>query len=286
VSSGTGWTGQGLPPMAEARLRRFAESPVRSSLLSVPAAVAIDSVGFDPVGEVMGSAVMQISWRGWGCGYFPNRPNSAAKVVGSSSRASGFAPYLQAVLRGYRSALSRLVAEAGAMNADGVVGIAWLARELGGDNHEYMAIGTAVRARSRVRPARLFTTDLDGPDFAALLIGGWVPVALEVAMEMAIRHDDAYTELHEQRRYANVEIYGHTELAQYVRAGARQKLARQLSVSGADGVVVTTLDFDIREAYPSGHKDHVAEARIFGTSIAAFRRGAQPPPAPLPMLVL
>ncbi len=178
-------------------MRRFTESPVHSSLLTVPAAVAIDSVGFDPVGEVMGAAVMQMGWSGYGrLRYYEVLGQATAAKVVRLDRASGAASARtsEVVLGGYRLALSRLVAEATAMQADGIVGITWSTRHLGDDIHEYTAMGTAVRARSRVRPEKPFTTDLDGPDFAALLIGGWVPVALEVAMEMAIRHDDAYTE--------------------------------------------------------------------------------------------
>src|SRR3979411_979611 len=70
-ASMTTWDGKGLPPAAEARMRRFQASPVRTSLLSVPAAVSIDAVGLDPVGEVMGCIVEQIGWAGYGgCGYY------------------------------------------------------------------------------------------------------------------------------------------------------------------------------------------------------------------------
>jgi hypothetical protein len=288
----TSWTGKGLPPSAQARMERFATSPVHSSLFSVPAAVAVDSVGFDAVGDAMGSAVIRISWAGTGsCGYFsPSGRPVAAKVYGSSSRWGGFGPYTNAVLNGYRLALSRLVAEASAMHADGIVGIKLATNHLGENDHEYTAIGTAVRARSRVRPERPFTTDLDGRDFAALLIGGWVPVALEIAMEMAIRHDDAFTEQQERRSYgsaSNVEIDGHTELARYVRATARQKLMTQISASRAEGIVVSSLDFSIWASHGvAAHRDHLAEARIFGTSIVSFRPAAKRPPTPLTMLVL
>jgi uncharacterized protein YbjQ (UPF0145 family) len=267
-------------------MRRFTESPVHSSLLSVRAAVSIDSVGFDPVGEVMGAAVMQLGWTGTaGCGHYLGA--GAAKVYGSNSQWGGFGPYIKVVLAGYRLAMSRLVAEAAAMHADGIVGIKIATRHLGDDDHEYTAMGTAVRARSRVRPDQPFTTDLDGPDVTALLIGGWVPVSLEIAMEMAIRHDDGVTRSQESfRSRTNVEISGHTELAQYVRNAVRQRLASQVRSSGADGLVVSRFDFSIRGSSLGGHLDHVAEALVFGNSIASFRRGEKRPPPPLSMLVL
>jgi hypothetical protein len=288
----TAWTGKGLPPTAEARMRRFAESPVHSSLFSVPAAVAVESVGFDPVGEVMGCAVMQVGWAGGGCGYYSvlGQRQQPAQVIGSGSRWNGFGPYLQGVLGGYRLALNRLVTEASAMQADGIIGIRLGTRHFDEGAREYTAIGTAVRARSRVRPERPFTTDLDGPDFASLLIGGWVPVALEMAMDMAIRHDDFATRQQERQLFrssVNVEIDGHTELAQYVRSSVRTKLASQIGASRADGVVISTLDFRMWAHHEGGeHTDHIAESRIVGTSIVSFRRGSKSPPAPLTMLVL
>ena len=41
---------------------------------------------------------------------------------------------------------------------------------------EFKVIGTAVRARGTVRPARPFTTHLDGQGFAKLLAAGWRPM--------------------------------------------------------------------------------------------------------------
>ncbi|MDT7635339.1 MAG: hypothetical protein QOI50_7269, partial [Pseudonocardiales bacterium] len=65
------WDGRGLPPVAAARVARFASGGLRTSLLSVPGAAGVESVGLRPVGEVMGCIVQHIGFAGWqGCGYY------------------------------------------------------------------------------------------------------------------------------------------------------------------------------------------------------------------------
>jgi hypothetical protein len=67
----TQWDGRGLPPVAAERMKRFARSGLRTSLLTVPGALGIQAAGFEPVGEVMGCIVEHIGWSGFGgCGYF------------------------------------------------------------------------------------------------------------------------------------------------------------------------------------------------------------------------
>src|SRR3954469_21352003 len=67
-----GWDGRGLPPVARARVERAAADGVRTSLLSADGLAGLEVAGFDAVGEVLGTTVMQIGWRGWGgCGWQP-----------------------------------------------------------------------------------------------------------------------------------------------------------------------------------------------------------------------
>jgi uncharacterized protein YbjQ (UPF0145 family) len=287
------WDGRGLPPAAAARVERFGSAALRTSLLSVPAAVSIESVGFDTVGEVMGCQVQQIGWAGfagcgmWGAGYGYAGP--ALQVQSSSYRFSGYGPYVQAVTGGYTTALHRMLLEASALNADGVVGVALSRKQLGGQATEFVALGTAVRARSRIRPKVPFTTDLPGTDFAKLLMGGWTPVSLQLAMEIAIRHDDYRTQAQAGTTWwnsQNVEVSGYTELVQHTRALAREKFARNTASTGADGSVVSELSLRMWAIEPNeGHTDHVAEALITGTAIAHFgRRPSSPASSTLPIL--
>jgi hypothetical protein len=51
-----------LPPVARARVDRFAGSGLRTSLLTVPGAVGVEAAGLTPIGEVMGCIVERMGW--------------------------------------------------------------------------------------------------------------------------------------------------------------------------------------------------------------------------------
>lgn len=273
----TDWNGSGLPPVAAQRIARAASSGVRTSLLSAPAALGLGSVGLDPVGEVMGVIVEHVGWQGFtGCGvtygFGGARLTNQSRTIGTrDSRWAAFRPYADAIRRGYSTALSRLLQEAVALGADGVVGIRLQVEQLGGAR-EFSALGTAVRARSAARPARPFTTDLAGTDVAKLIMSGWVPSRLLVAFEVAIRHDDWQT-TGLVRSWANAEVRSYTELTQHVRDIVRSDIRRQLATGGADGFVSSAIDLRVSEIEPGeNHRDHVAEALMVGTAVAGFRR--------------
>src|SRR5947208_2294450 len=102
----TAWDGRGLPPAAAARVRRAAETRVRSSLLSAPAAAALVGVGLEPVGEVMGCVVMHLGWSGRGCTAYNSWGgglNNAGYVPPSFSGqgSNSYGPYVHAVHQGY-----------------------------------------------------------------------------------------------------------------------------------------------------------------------------------------
>ena len=286
----TSWDGNGLPPAAAARLQRAATSNLKTSMLSVPSAAGLDTVGLEPVGEVLGCIVQSIGFQGWGgCGSW-NSPYGAytARVVSSRDRWSGFGPYVAALDNGYGTALSRLLAEAQALGADGVVGIRFTVANLPNNAVEFAALGTAVRARSRTRPLFPFTTDLPGTDVAKLLLAGWTPVAVKIGIEVAVRHDDLQTRTQAGSRFfntANVEVNGYTDLVQHTRAFARDRLHYEIGSVGADGAVVSDMTLRIWEVEPSdGHRDHVAEATITGTALAQFHRGRRAPTSSLTVL--
>jgi hypothetical protein len=137
-----------------------------------------------------------------------------------------------------------------------------------------MALGTAIRARSRTRPTTPFSTELPGTDFAKLVLSGWIPVALQYGLEVAIRHDDYRTQTQAGSRLfntTNVEVSGYTELVQHTRAAARDKLAAKIAAAGADGGVISSSTLKMWQIEPAdGHTDHVAESMVLGTAIAAF----------------
>lgn len=271
-----------LPPSGRRRLHRVAQTVARTSLLSVPAAAGLASVGLEPVGDVMGATVMTLNHRAYGgaCGYPHGRPPVVR--LGGGSRWSGTAPYLSALRRGYGVALRRLLDEATTGGGDGVVGIGLSVTSAGdGAVTDFLAVGTAVRARSADRPASIFYTDLPGPDVAKLMSAGWVPVALHVACEVGVRHDD-WTTLAQanpaRSDRVNVEVGGYTELVHAVRASVRTKLRGKLSAAGADGGLLSGLETADWHLSCGAASDHLVRCVAIGTSIARFDAHRRPPP--------
>lgn len=287
----------GLPQVAMDRIARAAASGVRTSLLSVPSAFSARAVGLSPIGEVMGCIVQHIGWQGWaGCGYWGgNSPYSTGYGNPQSTTFGGFRPYVDSVRHGYDAALQRLSTEAQMLGADGVIDVRITVTPLGRDNHEFVALGSAVRLGSErtgigTIPKALptpFLANLPGADVAKLMLNGWMPSSIVYGIALAVRHDDwlTYTQL---RNWQNAEVSGVTELANQVRHQARQVVTAQAGQKGAGGVLITGTTMRIWEQEPGeGHRDHLAEARMFGTGIVQFPRpGVRARPKPLTFLPL
>ena len=269
-----GWDGRGLPPVARARVDRAAADGVRTSLLSAGGAAGLEVAGFEVVGEVLGTTVMQIGWSGYGgCGWQTGLGAFAPAVSGRSPW-SGYAPYVKAVRQGRDTALSRLLQEAAALGADGVVGVRFTDERMDATKREFMALGTAVRSRGRQRPAAPFTTELGGQDVAKLLAAGWVPVGMAYGIAVAVRHDDWRTQRQNSVWAGNNEVTGYTELLNHTRADARRDFTARAGRLGADAALLSALwsrmwPVEIGE----NHTDHVAECVLTGTAIASFRPG-------------
>jgi uncharacterized protein YbjQ (UPF0145 family) len=283
----TTWDGRGLPPAAAARVARAAQTHVRSSLLSSPAAAALLDVGLEPVGEVMGCVVMHLGWSGWGCSAYTRWASATnygyVPAQFSGQGATAYQPYVRAVYNGYEQALRRLLLEAQALGADGAVGIRWTQQRVDGvGNREFVALGTAVRARSTARPAHLFSTDLAGEDVAKLMLSGWMPVGLSVGISVGMKHDDYYTRAQASSyRSGNNEVTGYTELVHGVRSDARAQFAWRAARQGGDNSIVSRITLDTWANESNDHRDHVAQCFIIGTSLASFgapdqRRTARP----------
>jgi uncharacterized protein YbjQ (UPF0145 family) len=262
------WDGRGLPPVASARVERFASSGLRTSLLSVPAAVGIETAGFTPIGEVMGCTVQNVS---------------PLLGIGGTMGSLSMEPYAASLRQGYDTALDRLKQEAVAIGADGVVGITFTTTNVTDSAREYVALGTAVRAETTQRPGRLFTTELAGQDAAKLLMSGWVPVA--VAIGIAVLAEYAYNT---QQQLAgmwttNFEVESYTRLITRVRSTARGALAGKIKKAGADGAIVSQLGLD---TWRLGEVAVAARSILIGTAVTRFHRGPVSRPATLTMLPL
>ncbi|MGW6687075.1 heavy metal-binding domain-containing protein [Streptomyces sp. NPDC054961] len=259
------------------------------SALSSGEFAAIRGVGFEPAGQVLGTAVFTIGYSGaWGCpGVWPAEGDTKA----SPSR---WAPSLSQLARtmyaARRLALARAVAECRTLGGDGIVGVRLSIGEFPAGGVEFTVRGTAVRARSRIRPRAPFTSHLGGQDFAKLLHAGWVPTGLAFGIGLATRHDDWRTSRRIRWTAGNQEVDGYTQLVGRVRREAREQLAVDAAKNGGDGVVVDDVRLTVGEyeCPQFGYtRDLTAEAVFVGTSIARFGRSERPAgPGPLTIMRL
>jgi uncharacterized protein YbjQ (UPF0145 family) len=300
-----------LPLQAQWRIneqrhqRDAGEAGAFTSALSVQEFAAIRSVGFTPVGQVLGSAVYNVGWSYSGCGYVGGFGYSryGSNAGGFSGMGMGYGggwspapvvdvPAVRQLLEQARHrAVERMRVEAGGLGGDGVVGVRLSVRSFYGNGLEFMAIGTAVRADGAKRPKQPFTSDLSGQDFAKLLRSGWVPVDLVQGVGAVIRHDD-WAQRMQQSSWVNQEMVGSTQLVTAARSAARDSIAQDAAKRGAHTIVLQQMQLNIFEARcayggEDAH-DHLADAFLWGTAIVPVSRSAEPVPvhAPLPMLRL
>jgi uncharacterized protein YbjQ (UPF0145 family) len=259
----------GLPPAAVERLNRAARSGVRTSLLSASSAAAIKAVGLEPVGEVMGCTVRSMVPR-----YQTYAPGYGANSIAQ--------PYLDAVQTGYTTAVSRMREEARALGADGVIGIRLSTDELG-SGVEFLAMGTAVRAQSTVRPKSLFTTTLSGGDVAKLMTSGWVPAQLVWVASAYAVFTGYDTQFQMSFAAGNTEVGSYTAMINRVRAGARRRFHEALGSVRADGGVVSDMTLSTWEP---GERLLAALATVTGTAIAQFHRTGPTPARTLTVMPL
>jgi uncharacterized protein YbjQ (UPF0145 family) len=290
------WSGSGLPPAAAERMAEVRASGTWTSALSTGEFAAIRSVGFEPVGQVMGSAVYHIgrSSRYWGyhdclfpgAGYGYSFGNVGTAPVAVSGKGSPAAALVAVFESARRAALGRMTAECTALGGDGVVSAALTMAPFAAQPNclEFKVIGTAVRAQGSVRPRHPFTSHLDGQGFAKLVSSGWVPVELLVGMSIGVRHDDYRTQS-QTYSWQNVEVTGWSQLVHEVRADARRQLQLQGAKQGGDGVIMAASELRIwresclraRNRNNSEQEDHVAESTMVGTTVARFASRSEPP---------
>lgn len=258
-----------------------------SSALSTEEFAAIKSVGFEPVGQVLGAAVYNLGYRGgYGCpsySYFGSYSRFATgwsgsqgqtTSVSSSGSGSAYAPLVQTLYAARRTAIGRMAAECAQLGGHGVVGVSLTIGNFPAGGLEFKAIGTAVRAPGTMPLRRPFTSDVSGQDFAKLIADGVVPVGLALGISIGARHDDWLTRNQASRWMSgNTEVSGYTDLINKTRHDARDQLRQDVRDLGAEGVVIQRMDMQVGEhecPAQEGARDHVAEVTIVGTAITHF----------------
>ena len=269
-----------LPPAAEARLAEIRRSGTWGSSLSPDEFAAVRSVGFEPVGQVLGAAVYNIGYTGgYGCpgawgGYSYAWAPAARTQVSSKGGYGSFGPMVKTLYEARRTAISRMVAECAELGGHGVVGVRLTIGQFPTGGLEFKAIGTAVRAPHAPPLRRPFTSDLSGQDFAKLVHSGWMPAALVLGITVAARHDDWQTVGQTRWSAGNAEVAGWTELVNDARHDAREQLHADVKRIGAEGVVIASMDMRVREREcpaQEGRRDHIIEAVNIGTAVVRFK---------------
>jgi uncharacterized protein YbjQ (UPF0145 family) len=259
------------------------------SVLSVDEFAAIRSVGFEAVGQVFGAAVYPLfATAAVSC------PGTAAHSLepGTSARVAGWAwpgaRVAQALYDGYGTVIDRMAGECSALGGHGVVGASLKVTETPGDSLtaatvEFQVMGTAVRASGCPPLDRPFACELSGPDFAKLLMDGWVPAGIVLGISVAGLHDTLVTTSPGPWGTGNAEVPTYTSLVAYARHDARTRLAETVLGLGAEGVVVSAMTLKVRSEACNAHRagaDHWAEAVITGTAVARFAdhgKASRPP---------
>ena len=275
-------SGHELPPAAEARMAEIRRSGTWGSALSADEFTVIRSVGFEPVGQVLGAAVYNIGYAGgYGCpgawagygGYVA--PYQSVTSVSSSGSIGAYGPMVQTLYQARHKAIERMTAECAELGGHGVVGVLLTIGSFPAGGLEFKAIGTAVRAPGAVPLKRPFTSDVSGQDFAKLIMAGWVPAGLALGISIGARHDDWLTINQTRWGSGNSEVTGYTDLVNQSRHDARTQLDKDVARMGAQGVVVRDMDLRIRERecpMQEHRRDHIAEVTIIGTAITQFTR--------------
>jgi uncharacterized protein YbjQ (UPF0145 family) len=252
---------------------------------------SLAAAGFVPAGEVFGTTVVRL-------GTVDTRPRCTGSwtFTPRSDLASAGGP-LSALLRrlngARRRALERAVAECVAMGADGIVGAQLSVTSAGAGALEFTVTGTAVRARSAVRPGAPFTAHVSGQELARLLDAGWMPLSVVFGVAIASRHEGQDTRRQTRRRSGaagNKEVRSYSLLVTDARRDARNQMDQAVRELGGEGVVVNEMTLSISEREcptNEGEHDRVAQAAIHGTALVSFARtGREAPRSPLAIMRL
>ena len=259
------------------------------SALSVDEFAAVRSVGFEPVGQAFGAAVYPlfateaVSCPGTSAhSLVPSAPGRVTGWAGPAARVA------QALYDGYQTAIDRMAGECSDLGGHGIVGASLQVTETPGDSFtaatvQFTVTGTAVRGSGCPPLARPFTSELSGPDFAKLLMDGWVPAGIALGISVAGLHDTLVTPSSGPWGTGNAEVPTYTDLVACVRQDARSRLEETVHGLGAEGVVVSAMTLHVRSGQCHAHlagADHFAQAVITGTAVARFaghRRAVRPP---------
>ncbi len=251
------WT----PAAGQARLAEVSAGRCFTSDLSVNEFLLVREAGFEPLSLVVGSSMYHIGIQvaRWG----------QSQELGTLS---------QAMYNGREAAMQRMVAEAAAVGADGIVGVRLDLNMYAGGHEvmEFMAIGTAVRSLHhpgayRAPNGQPFSSDLNGQDFYTLLRTGHIPVSFVFGTCVYhVAHQGMMQSLKQVGQ--NVEMPLYTQAVYDARELAMGRMQAEAERDGGTGVVGVRL---IHDNHVWG--EHAIEFLSFGTAIRDTGSAPEPP---------
>ncbi|MGI8695478.1 MAG: heavy metal-binding domain-containing protein [Mycobacteriales bacterium] len=241
--------GQPLDQAAQERLSQA--DKVFTSDLSIDEFVLLESVGFVPLGLVMGTSVYHIGWQ-------PQRRQQSQELQVLTS----------AMYTARENAMGRMQAEADALRADGIVGVRleWRRHGASAEHIEFIAIGTAVRFAAQPgqfrRPdGRAFTSHLSGQDLYKLAKTGYAPVAF--VLGNCVYHVAAQGMIQTMQQMGqNVEMQQWTQAYYDAREIAMSRMQAEAERDQATGVVGVTI---VASEWVWG--THTMEFYVSGTAV-------------------
>jgi len=244
-----------LPEAARRRLedlkqRSESGNRIATTDFSVDEFLLVQSLGFEPVGMVVGSSVYHV---GYQRGYW--NQNMEMQVLTS------------AMYNARELAMSRMEAEAEALGASGVVGVRLDIRFLQWGEHvgEFIAVGTAVRQKDgqdwRAEGGVPFTSDLSGQAFYKLLSSGYRPLGLVLGNCVYHVAHQSFGQLLRQAG-TNTEVAVFTQAMYEARELAMSRMQAEAERMKATTVVETRL-----EVASHVWEYHVMEFLSIGTAV-------------------
>jgi len=284
---------QSSAELPEAAVRRF-RSGAFSSGLTVPDFAACLQLGLEPVGLVQGFCVMQWGWYGAGSSFMrgSNPYTMGAQSEGAYSESyrcpHGYVsaehrmwgqnleqPWVEAAWSaGYGAAYARMLDEATALGAHGVIGVVDRVTPVAdSQTSEFHFLGTAVTVEDGPPPAGgvPWTTYLAGQRLTKSIEAGFMPVAVVASMASVRVWAYCITEYQMEggRGWGNTNqtgeveqvIRAHMAVRQLARKHVRQKLV-------GDALHGVQIDVEKREL---AQGDEVIDCTIRGNRVRRFK---------------
>ena len=284
---------QSSAELPEAAVRRFS-SGAFSSGLTVPDFAACLQLGLEPVGLVQGFCVMQWGWYGAGSSFMrgSNPYTMGAQSEGAYSESyrcpHGYVsaehrmwgqnleqPWVEAAWSaGYGAAYARMLDEATALGAHGVIGVVDRVTPVAdSQTSEFHFLGTAVTVEDGPPPAGgvPWTTYLAGQRLTKSIEAGFMPVAVVASMASVRVWAYCITEYQMEggRGWGNTnqaaEVEQVTRAHMAVRQLARKHVRQKLVGDALHGVQI---DVEKREL---AQGDEVIDCTIRGNRVRRFK---------------